>query len=104
MYILNTKWKLKNKQLILTYIEITSIKIIHSNLLVSVILPFINEHYRKTNKGKKEYKNNSSNNNNKKQNKKQKKTRIEINCPRPPSLFTLKEILISNVINRTPFI
>ena len=36
------------------YREITSTKMKHSNLLVSVILVFINEHYRKTNKGNKE--------------------------------------------------
>ena len=38
------------------YREITSTKMKHSNLLVSVILVFINEHYRKTNKGNKEKK------------------------------------------------
>ena len=35
------------------YRETTSTKMKHSNLLVSVILLFMNEHYRKTNKGKK---------------------------------------------------
>ena len=36
------------------YTEITSTKMKHSNLLVSVILLFINEHYKKIDKGKKE--------------------------------------------------
>ena len=36
------------------YTEITSAKPKHSNFLVSVILLFTNEHYRKTNKGAKE--------------------------------------------------
>ena len=35
------------------YRKITSSKMKHSNLFVSVILLFINEHNRKTNKGKK---------------------------------------------------
>ena len=35
------------------YREIASTKIKHSNLLISVVLLFINEHYRKTNKGEK---------------------------------------------------
>ena len=50
----NTKWKLKNIQLILTYRKITSTKMKHSNLLISVILLSINERYRKKNKGNKE--------------------------------------------------
>ena len=36
------------------YAEITSTTTKHSNFLVSVILLFTNEHYRKTNKGTKE--------------------------------------------------
>ena len=51
---INTKWKLKNIKLILTYRKITSTKMKHSNLLISVILLSINERYRKKNKGKKE--------------------------------------------------
>ena len=35
------------------YREITSTKMKHSNLLVLVILLFINKHYRKINKGEK---------------------------------------------------
>ena len=46
---LNTKCEIKDIQLILTYIE-KSLQLKRK----TVILLFINEHYRKTNKGKKE--------------------------------------------------
>ena len=70
--------------------------------MVSMILLFINEHYRKTNKGKKETR--KQTNKQKRKTKNKKKTGHKISCPRPPSLFTLKEISIFNVINRKPFI
>ena len=49
------------------YREITSTKMKHSNLFVSVILHFINEHYRKTNKGKKQNKTKTKSKNKQKQ-------------------------------------
>ena len=54
---------------IIFYREITSTKTEHSNLLVSVFLPFINEHYRKTNKVKQEEQKQTNKKTNKKTNK-----------------------------------
>ena len=51
------------------YREITSTKTEHSNLLVSVFLLFINEHYRKTNKVKQEEQKQTNKKTNKKTNK-----------------------------------
>ena len=62
--------------------EITSTKTKHSNLLVSVILLFINEHYRKTNEGK----NTTKQKKTKIKNKQRKKDKAsnEISCSHPP--------------------
>ena len=57
------------------YREITSTKTKHSNLFVSMILLFINEHYRKKIKGKK--------NNKTKQNKKRREMKLIAPVPVP---------------------
>ena len=70
----HTKWKFKNIQLILLinlYRKISSTKMKDSNLLVSMILLFINEQYGKTKKGKK--KNKTKHKNKRGKNKKRKK-------------------------------
>ena len=56
-WIFKTKLKVETQNYtsnINLYREITSTKIKHSNLLVSVVLLFINQHHRQTNKGEKQ--------------------------------------------------
>ena len=72
------------------YTEITSTKTKHSNILVSVILLFTNEHYRKMNKGKKEKRKTIKNNKKKKNNKNktnQNKPEIKLITPALPPLL-----------------